>query len=451
MIGSKEKNSVNRYRLTPEEEKVLLESRKVNGNPNFKILKDTCIYKYSNDGSLIKKYISLQEAVDENNIIESVLKNAIKIGKNVNGFYWFNKEVSDFELVLHNIKLDKSNQKLRDENRIERKSLREYYRIGNAIEEYSKSIVEKFNEVDFKIEIPYNNVNTKEVVLIVQLSDLHFNELIQLPYNQYDFIIAGKRLKELANEVFILNKSYNFTKIIVSFTGDLLNSNRRTEEYLNQSSNRAKASLIATNLLQYFIVDLLKIAPIDLMMVSGNESRAEKELGYSEIMATDNYDYTIFHMLRNLFKTCENIKFWRGENTEQVYTIGGLNILMVHNASTKSDDQKMLQSIVGKYAAQGIILDYILSGHIHSTGISDIMSRSASLTGANAYSEFGLQLSGRAAQNLHIIYERKMRNIRVDLQLSNNEGYPIENDLEAYNAKSVSKLHQGKTILEIVI
>jgi hypothetical protein len=40
--------------------------------------------------------------------------------------------------------------------------------------------------------------------------------------------------------------------------------------------------------------------------------------------------------------------------------------------------------------------------------------------------------------------------ILIDLQTANNEGYPIEAELEAYNAKSVSKTVEKRTILEIV-
>jgi len=35
-------------------------------------------------------------------------------------------------------------------------------------------------------------------VLIVQLSDLHFNERVELPSNRYDFTVAAQRLRKLA-------------------------------------------------------------------------------------------------------------------------------------------------------------------------------------------------------------------------------------------------------------
>ena len=50
-----------------------------------------------------------------------------------------------------------------------------------------------------------------------------------------------------------------------------------------------------------FILDLNQIANISIACVTGNESRVNDELGWVDIVASDNYDFTIFEMLRLLF------------------------------------------------------------------------------------------------------------------------------------------------------
>ena len=38
-------------------------------------------------------------------------------------------------------------------------------------------------------------------MLVVQLSDLHFNEVVDLPSNRYDFTVASQRLAKLAQRI----------------------------------------------------------------------------------------------------------------------------------------------------------------------------------------------------------------------------------------------------------
>jgi hypothetical protein len=97
-------------------------------------------------------------------------------------------------------------------------------------------------------------------------------------------------------------------------------------------------------------------------------------------------------------------------------------------------------------------IDYIISGHIHSARVGDIASRSSSLVGANEYSEKGLNLSGRASQNIYIFHEDKnIDAMKIDLQYVGEDCYNIDSELESYNAKSSNKLKPKKTIFEVTI
>jgi hypothetical protein len=84
--------------------------------------------------------------------------------------------------------------------------------------------------------------------------------------------------------------------------------------------------------------------------------------------------------------------------------------------------------------------------------VGDIASRSSSLVGANEYSEKGLNLSGRASQNIYIFHENKnIDAMKIDLQNVGDECYDIDEELESYNAKSSNKLKPNKVIHKIVI
>jgi len=361
----------------------------------------------------------------------------------------FNQD--DAEITEYSTVLAQKVQKFQDTNRIERKAFRENARISNALEEYNKAIVDNISKLK-----PYTIVQDKlnhKAVGLIQISDAHFNELINIEGNKYDFEVAAQRLKLLATRAKQYFKSSYVSNILIAFTGDLMNSDRRLDEKLNQATNRGKATLLAFHLLEQFICDLNKHFNVSIASVSGNESRANEEMGYSEIIATDNYDFTIFNMLKVAFRGSKGVQFIEGDNSEKVVKIANSNILLLHGLSIKQDIEKSIQQIIGKYATKGIIIDYVFIGHIHSARVGDLYARSSSICGANAYSDFALNLASRASQNIAIFYENKSHDvIKVDLQNTDGiEGYQIIKELEAYNAKSVNKCKVNVPIFEVVI
>ena len=93
--------------------------------------------------------------------------------------------ITDIELLKENVKYRKEKQKAQDINRVERKSFREHVRIENAVEEYSKQLVQLFEKNKLHTHTQKHKVKSKAVG-VIQFSDLHFNELVELQNNRYD-------------------------------------------------------------------------------------------------------------------------------------------------------------------------------------------------------------------------------------------------------------------------
>jgi len=217
---------------------------------------------------------------------------------------------------------------------------------------------------------------------------------------------------------------------------------------MSMATNRAKATFLGVHLLKNFILDLNSIANISVGCVSGNESRAY-EYGFTDIIATDNYDYTIFSILKLLLP---EIKFVTSGSMELVVEINGHNVLLIHGHTLRKMDSNIIAKVVSKYSRNGVILDFMICGHLHETMITDFLCRGSSLVGANAYSEKALNLSSRAAQNIYIMKNNERHDIRIDLQHTTGfRGYPINNELSSYNAKSVEKTYKKQTIFKIII
>ena len=355
--------------------------------------------------------------------------------------------IADKEIIQHNILLQKRSQKQADLNRIKNKAFREHSRLENALVEYNKALIDLLKAESLKTTIKHHTSKGKQAI-IVQIADTHFNELVDLKNNKYDFEVASKRLQKFAHHIKEYAKFYNVSEIFIAITGDLLNSDRRLDEKLAMSTNRAKATFLGVHLLKHFILDLNSVANISVGCVSGNESRAY-ELGWVDMVATDNYDFTIFEMLRLLMP---DINFITSGALELVVEVNGHNCLLIHGHQLKNMQSDKIAKVMSKYARNGIILDFMMCGHLHETKITDMFARSSSLVGANAYSENALLLSSRAAQNIYIMKDKERHDIRIDLQHTKGfNGYPINKELSSYNAKSLDKSLKKQTVFKIVI
>jgi predicted phosphodiesterase len=359
----------------------------------------------------------------------------------------------DRELLQFNVRLAKARQAQADTNRIERKAFREYARIENAVTAYTRELCARLDERGFTQGVTFSRLpEGGESVLIVQLSDLHFNERVELPSNRYDFTVAAQRLAKLAQRVKQLGKSYGARKVVVACLGDFLNSDRRLDELLSNATNRSMATLLAVDILRAFLLDLRQQFELEVYGITGNESRVNKELGWSDALATDSYDLMIYEILKRGFQSAAGIRFCGFRANELLFEVLGRTFLCLHGHQIGANTQKSVQEIAGKYAAQGITVDYTLFGHLHASAIGDYHARNASLVGSNAYSEAGLNFCSKAAQNVHIVSAGTIDGVKVDLQdVSGIKPYPFASEWEAYCPKSERKLHNPSVVYQVVV
>ena len=356
--------------------------------------------------------------------------------------------IADKDIVEYNIRLAKQKQRFQDLNRIERKSFREDSRQENALIEYNTEIIKLLKRESLNTKLSKKKHNTASVI-VIQLADLHLNELVEIESNKYDFDIASKRLQKYAYKVKEYIKFHKANKVLIAITGDLINSDRRLDEKLSMATNRAKATFLGVHLLKHFILDINEIAKVQVCCVTGNESRVNFDLGWVDMVASDNYDFSIFEMLRLLLP---DINFLRGDALELVVEINGKNMLVIHGHQLGRMTSNDTGKVISKYSARGVIIDLIICGHLHETMIRDNICRSASLVGSNAYSENALNLAGTAAQNIYCFTDDGRHDVRIDLQETKGwDGYNIKEELFAYNAKSAQKTHKKETIFKIII
>lgn len=365
----------------------------------------------------------------------------------------------DKELIVENVRLAKDKQKLQDVQRIERKAFREDARIENAVSQFGKDLANQnrlyANKLLEKINIqPLSYSEDKHGVGVIQVTDVHANELIDLAHNQYNWTVLSKRMKKLINESLRYFAFRNVKKVTMVYTGDLLNSDRRLDELLNQSTNRAKAANLLAHIITQSILEVRNAGyEVGIVSVLGNESRVKQEMTFSNEAFSDNYDYTIMAQVRQVleFANIEGITFHSIDKMENVIDFGKQKWLVMHDMPQSTSKQEKTQSIIGKYALSGKPIDFVISGHIHAHRGTDISCRSGSMSGSNTFNEHALGLIGRASGVCYVVDGKERYYQYIDLQYAENEGYGIVKELEAYNVKSELKTKQQTAIFQVVI
>jgi predicted phosphodiesterase len=376
-------------------------------------------------------------------------------------YYWFMSrnmdKLSEFfetdaELVEQNVRFQKQRQKHMDLNRIERKSFREYARVENAVSEYTKQLIEVFQNNPYKPAGVFHNAVGKAFG-VVHLSDVHFNELINIKSNKYDFTIASERIQKFITESVEYLNRFDVVDVFLLMTGDLLNSDRRLDEILAMATNRAKATFIAVQIIENAIVQLNEHYNVHVAGVCGNESRVGKDFNWNGDIVSDNYDFTIFNILRYKLHGTQGVSFLGlSDKLEEVVEVGDKVFLLVHGNQIGKDVSKDMSKLIRKYANMDILIDFVIYGHLHEAMIADMYARSSSVCGSNNYSEDALLLVGKASQNLHVVKEHGIDSVKIDIQdTTGYEGYDTKDWQDAYNPKSLEKTRKHETVLRITI
>lgn len=350
----------------------------------------------------------------------------------------------DKEIIEMNVKLARNNQRLMDINRVHNKSFREFARSDTMILALQSEMVDilrsyKFSSYGYPA---VSNVND-DPVGIIQLSDLHFNELIDdIAGNKFNMEVASKRIHKhiyKSANYFLANGVSN---VALFLTGDLLNSDRRLDEIVNAATNRTKAMFVIVDVLQQAIQHLdVKFDTVTVASVAGNESRVREYVEWSSLLASDSYDVAVHNMLSWLFKDSETVNFLDIDDPfEKVVKVGCVNFLLVHGNAHKgisrtSNIENEVERIKARYASRNVKIDYVIMGHIHQAFVSDLFSRSSGLPGANSYSEKALNLNGKSSQNAYIVYpDGSIDGIKIDLQKYDEfSGFDFDRTLQSYH------------------
>lgn len=356
-----------------------------------------------------------------------------------------NKKRDDESIADYVFRLAKQKQRSQDISNVERKMFRSTVRACNAVEELHHEFIELLNErKDKLLEISTQRTVVKgesKKVGVIQISDIHFGELVKETLeNRYDLEIAAKRLQKFVDRAKVLFKADGITNVAVFMTGDMINSTRRISEITTYADARTKVVFNAFLVLGNMLEDIHKDFNVTVAHVVGNESRLSEYFDTTNYLVSDNFDLLLYQMLKHTHeRQGMNFIFDQSNPMEQVVDVNGVNFLLVHGNGHKglSHTNKIeseVEKLKARYANSGIIVNYVICGHIHSTYIGNNFARSASTVGSNAYAERNLNFTSKASQNLYVVdSDGSIDGYMVDLQrYSGYDGYGFDRESVMY-------------------
>jgi predicted phosphodiesterase len=313
------------------------------------------------------------------------------------------EELVDKELAIANRKI----QKLQDQVRILRKINREQNRQMSISDDFIETVVELLDNKKVWNKGKYQQPKEADKTLLIQLSDLHFGKVVDLPHNKFNFLVARERLIKYAQEIIRYTKSFNITNSVVCFTGDMTNLDSHFDSLLTNESNRANNFVTALDIMSEFLDILSDNLNVKCIGVIGNESRIRttEYQSNNDKIASNNFDTLLFKVLKRTHKHIG----WIGEcdKLNDVICIQGKNILLTHGDKIKHTKDEVLKLKYRIMEQIGNKIDYVIFGHIHSTLITSNYARSSSIVGSDEYSSNNLNISESVvAQNIYIVDDK---------------------------------------------
>lgn len=263
--------------------------------------------------------------------------------------------------------------------------------------------------------------------VIIHLSDWHCGETVDLAQmeglNSFNLAIFKSRVSRLihkATELMTTHwKGAPPERIILIFGGDMITGEIHEELAKTNDALSAPAVRECAERLAGLVTELRKIAPIDIYSVPGNHGRLTKK-PESKGMVVNSFDTlitTIVEMVVKLNGT-KDVQFFYPQSGDALFSVYHLNFVATHGdrIGSKGGQGFMgpiatilrgIHKVRAYYAAQGKIIHYVLTGHLHTTSETPRGFSNGSLIGASEYSRDLKADPEPSSQNMIVVHSEQ--------------------------------------------
>lgn len=263
--------------------------------------------------------------------------------------------------------------------------------------------------------------------VIIHLSDWHCGERVDLDemggLNSYSLSIFRARVARLGQSALELLtthwKGSPPEKLILIFGGDMITGEIHDELAKTNDALSAPAVRECAEQLAGLVKLLRSVAPIDIYSIPGNHGRLVKK-PESKGMAVNSFDTLISHVVEMVITLdgTRNVRFFYPKSGDAIFRVYGLTICAAHGDRIGSRGGQgfigpiatILRGVAktrSYYAAQGIIIDYVMVGHFHTSSKLPRALSNGSLIGASEYSRDLKADPEQSKQNFVVIHSER--------------------------------------------
>lgn len=309
---------------------------------------------------------------------------------------YINQNNLNIEIPEEIIKTKKEKCKLSDEkvqiNALIRRLARE-----DTIKEIAHDLAITLPKAKLK-QTQYNLDYINEGILC--LSDWHYGNEINLPWNKYNTEIAKERLSILIAKVINFIKLYKLKHISVLNLGDLINGRIHLTLRLNSRIDVLTQIIEVSQLLADFINQLSEYVTIDYYDCSDNHSRLEPNK--SDSLELESLSRITTWYLETIFKSSNNVKIHLNELDNDIISF---DVFSYHIGAVHGHKDKPEKAIENLTLMTKTPFDLICTAHLHHFSGDEknecILISNGSLMGTDKYAS-DLRHTSKPSQNLII-------------------------------------------------
>ena len=304
------------------------------------------------------------------------------------------------KLIKKELELKKEKIKIQDMRTQLNKEIREQARKENL----GEILEDKMNEFHMQprmINDKYVLHKGSEKQAILQISDIHYGETVDIFLNKYDSDICKKRINYLIDKTIEYCQMNDINILNVFMLGDLISNEHYTTIRLANRENTIEQIIGVSELLSEAIMKLSEHIPfVTIGMTCGNHERVHDK---KDNLNKDNLTGLIKEFLMLRLANVSNITFLENKYDDELITANILGNFVVGTHGDKVDKKQMsyqLSSLINEK------IDILLVGHFHEIQTQvhheTLVVRNGSVVGSNEYSR-NLNLHTRPCQRLLII------------------------------------------------
>jgi len=274
---------------------------------------------------------------------------------------------------------------------------------------FEEKVLEAIKNRIKKITIPTRTIlkTSKDSEMILTITDQHYGTEFKIKgmlgeiINEYSPEVFEKRMWEVLDKTVSFAEKNGFDSVKLFDLGDNIDGLLHLGQLMSLRWGATDSAILYADFMETWINELSKYLRVDIYRANGNHDELRLLSGKKGDFPQENIGKIITHIIKKGLINNPNVNVIEQNPVGCIYTkIAGFDVLAVHGQNEKGGLESSFKNYISNYRLN---IDYLLSGHLHSTtlkeiGINQEIIQSPSLVGTNEYAQTIKKMSNAGAK-----------------------------------------------------